>query len=663
MKDIRLQSIRLKQFRSYKDETILFSQTTGLKFLCGLNNKEPRLGSNGAGKSTLWNGVCWVIYGTGVKNERTASLISWGSDSLWGELHLQIDGVEHIITRSGPPARILLNGQPATQSEIDVLLGLSKLRFLHSIIFGQAVRLFPDLSVPERGELFDEVLGLDVWNKASELAGKKQSALDKSLIEKKNAVAFIDGNINGLPTNASIQQQIDEFEKEKALNVMRAKSDESEWRAKQDAAIKAVQESLLAWESEQNSNLELIADNLDKQEQKKEEISSKIAQLEALLAAAFVSNVSVLEEEQKKEQQEYYRLSAEHKREYADSCFWEANTTCPSCAQPIDISLREEKQRKAKETISSLDQAMSVIQTELGALASQLSAEREALREHDKKVASQTAELSSYRRELKSVQEQINRLETEGQDIVKELEAGTNPWSRQLSVLTTERNPYTWQVNALETQENPHIATLNVTQQKRRGLEASRRAAADDCVATQNQATIAEYWKQGFKKIRLYFVKQILTALQIEIQSAISALGLSGWYISLSTETENKSGTIKLGIAIHVKSPDAEGEWEGWSGGETQRLRLAIAMGLASLIQRAAGVRYNTEVFDEPSNYLSVEGVEDLMQALTYRANSHQKSIWVVDHSAITYPGFKETWVVTKEKETGSHLQLVSEIN
>src|SRR5258707_2034718 len=108
------------------------------------------------------------------------------------------------------------------------------------------------------------------------------------------------------------------------------------------------------------------------------------------------------------------------------------------------------------------------------------------------------------------------------------------------------------------------------------------------------------------------------------------------WQISFDVERESKSGGITKGFVVFVKSP-ANTEpvrWENWSGGETQRLQLAAALGLANLIMQQNGLDNTIEFYDEPSTHLSAEGMIGLADMLHERAISEQKRIWIVDHTS-----------------------------
>jgi hypothetical protein len=60
--------------------------------------------------------------------------------------------------------------------------------------------------------------------------------------------------------------------------------------------------------------------------------------------------------------------------------------------------------------------------------------------------------------------------------------------------------------------------------------------------------------------------------------------------------------------------------------------------------------------------YLSVEGIDDLLTALGNRAELTQKSCWVCDHTLLSAGAFDEQWMVTKTEE-GSKVAQQSQVN
>jgi ABC-type transport system involved in cytochrome bd biosynthesis fused ATPase/permease subunit len=77
--------------------------------------------------------------------------------------------------------------------------------------------------------------------------------------------------------------------------------------------------------------------------------------------------------------------------------------------------------------------------------------------------------------------------------------------------------------------------------------------------------------------------------------------------------------------------------------------------GLSNLIRDRTGADIPLEVWDEPTQGLSEEGVLDLLDCLAARAKREDRQIWVVDHRSLGYGGFDGTATVVKT-EAGSHI-------
>lgn len=196
---------------------------------------------------------------------------------------------------------------------------------------------------------------------------------------------------------------------------------------------------------------------------------------------------------------------------------------------------------------------------------------------------------------------------------------------------------------------NPYSVMLDKRAAKLREVTARIEELQDEHAALLGNVEISKFWRDAFKRVRLFMTQRALKHLEIEVEAAVASLGLVGWQIQFVTETENKSGGVKQGVQIIVTSPHAPpASWESWSGGEGQRLRTAIAIGFASMLQRMRGVSYRFEMWDEPSAWLSEQGIEDLLGTLRQRAESEQLSLWLVDHRALHATAFDEIWTVSK---------------
>jgi DNA repair exonuclease SbcCD ATPase subunit len=122
--------------------------------------------------------------------------------------------------------------------------------------------------------------------------------------------------------------------------------------------------------------------------------------------------------------------------------------------------------------------------------------------------------------------------------------------------------------------------------------------------------------------------------------------------VKLLVDTETKSGSVKRGFNIFVKSPVNENlvPFDCWSGGEGQRIRIATTLGLVDFISNKRGSLWNILVLDEISRHLSTSGIEDVIYLLRNKALENNMKIFYIDHKDLhTYGGFTSTINIIKD--------------
>ena len=584
---IVLHRLTIENFKSFKKPTIVdFNEAPGFKLLCGDNQVNPRMGSNGSGKSSLWDALIFCLYGTSAKGHKAADLASWGGGKRAAVTALLcIDGQNITVARRGSPNELLVNGRPATQEEVDYFF-LSRARFQHAVIFGQGVPLFLDLSVPERGALFDEILELEIWNAASEHTGRALRKLSAEAETHRRAIAAIQGRIEAyLSTEADAAARAGEWEAQylAALDAAAARLDAAE--AKLAEAVAARNE----WKARPRPS----------EDPRQKEAADLRAELKAE-AAGYVRDIR----------------AADAKL----ALFAAGEADCDTCGQHISGAY-------AKKTAS-----------ELARKQGQLSVARADAERAADDLAEEISRLVHAHREAVDAWGEHN-----GQMLALD---GAVRWAQ--SMVDAAQQAAEALANA---DTNPHEEAAAKAAGKRAAAEQELERETVTLGHVEAAVIIAEYWKDGFKKLRLKIIQEALALLELEATNAAQLLGLTGWQITCSTETETRSGGTKLGINVQVKAPEIGGAWGTWSGGESQRVRLAVSLGLSSMIQKRAGMSYGFEVWDEPSAWLSAEGIEDLLDSLRRRGADLGKSVWLLDHRALMQAGFDEVWTARKTTE------------
>jgi DNA repair exonuclease SbcCD ATPase subunit len=593
---LTLDSVVIEGFKSFAVKTeIKFSARTGLKFIGGDNQANPALGANGAGKSTVWDAVYWCFYGTSSRGARTAQITNHDMNKPEVQVNLRRDGEAVSVFRSGSPNRLAIDGELVEQTKVDELLGRSAAQFMQSVLFGQGVPLFYDLTVPARGDLLEEVMRIELWMAASDVAGSEVKRIDGLIYDADRALARSQGALDALTDD-------------KALIAERDK-----WEAEHD--------SILQEQIAELSNMEKASAVADKDVAKLERVISKFPDMR--VANDAITSITRRQMEIEADASEAMRTV---RRLTGDIKFYTDNKLCAACQQPINNKFAHKCISTAQQTITELNAQLAVWNTQ------------------QKKTTIKLKTLGDeHASELKRQQDiriQLAKASTEAGAKQREINACAAAIERDMQ--TT--NPYDTQISRAKKE---HVRA---------------RLAVDECetvmVGLRSESDQAEFWCQAFKRVRLFLIKKIVAVFELEANSAAQVLGLVGWHIAITTEVMNKSGTLRPGVHIRVTAP-GDPEAREWSPGELQRVRLAVALGFSALIDRSTGVYWDLEVFDEPSNWLSSRGIENLLECLQHRAELMRKSVYLIDHRALSFAGFSEVWEVRKTSD-GSSMHLIS---
>ena len=589
---IELISIELACFKSFiVPQLIAFQADKGLNFLGGLNKVHPRMGANGAGKSSLWDAMFWCFYGYSIRGDRASDLTSRSAKRPEVETKITVDGVLHAIKRIGNPERLMIDAVTATQSEVDCLLRLSKAQFSQSVLFGQSASFFLDLTIYERGALLEETLDLSIWQRASDFASKEAESFRASIAASQRKLAYEAGRSASLPNRAELERSIAEDKQRRSVKFDKIL-----------ATLTKMEGLLIA----ARHSLKIASSAYDKLHDAKHlEAALKEADLISHKANSLFIGAQAIITMRKNE---------------INALSIKSSGKCPTCFQVID-------QTAAKMREHDLECANIDMELELADLGDKARVADKAYKRahslHDAHETVKNAASTTFHVCTANLKTAIINVDTQ----ILEVEA---------QIADSEK------ITELQRMLEQHDIT-------RISIEAAIVAAKQDITANSELLELANYWKQAFKKVKLFVIARLMVQLEVETANAASQLGLEGWDIQFVIESENKSGGLKQGVQVIVSNADgSKAAASLLSGGENQRIRLAVEMGLSSLIQRLSGAQYGFEIWDEPSSYLSDEGVEDLLDCLRYKAMAEQKAIWLTEHRTPAY-NFTNVWTVIKD--------------
>ena len=609
MARIAITKIEGQGFRSLvKPFTFKLPKGNGFYFLTGSNKVNTDLGANGAGKSTLWDLVVYTFFGRSARGLKGPDLKSWHSSDLMAtSVFFNVGEVPHVLIRTWNPNSLSLqigtaDPQKVEQSDIDQLLGCDYDLFLHVVLQGQFNPFFIDLQPTDKLKVWSKIMDLDEWLVRSKRAKDKHDEEKEALATAENSKAKVTGIIETLRLSLKNQKAL--LKEETKSKEIEIENNLVEIKRSQKivdkcvAGLKAIKRGQSKVDAAQEAIKErefVLCEKIRKRDSQRQQVEKAIAVLEAKQA----------------------RLNKELKK-------FTEGVVCPWCLQ--DISPGHKKKM-------------------IKALTSDIRDVKRSLKEEFEEVNDLTERLESLGNKLSGIKDKLEESRQVDYSLL----------SKKTAILKDEENNL-YRITQLEKANKkleessnvmPEIARLRVQLK-----EAKEKRNACKISVKDSEAKLVSYklWIQAFKDIRLWLVNKALAELEMHVNNSFVELGLKGWTIEFTVQHENKSGGISKGLTAKIRSPQQDRlvPWHVWSGGETQRIRIATAVGLQRLIQSRTSFSCNLEVWDEPTEHMSKEGIEDLLNFFEMRQQEDKKQVWLVDHKSLEFGGFSGSAVLTR---------------
>lgn len=605
-------SMTLMGFKCFSKQTRFdFPQTPGLYLVSGRNEVQPELEGNGCGKSTLFtDALTWVLFGKTPRLLKAGDIIHWEATSSSVDLTFSHHDEDVRIIRTQAPNSLswAVGSQPlqtVSQDQLTDYLDIDFDSFVSSVVFGQFSSMFFDLSPADKSSLLSNILNLEIWDKASDLAKAASAEVLTEINGLKQECSHVDGQISALKS-MNFADKIAEWEV--------TKEQQSVLLQQQRLQVEGLLE-VLAVEGRAYQDSQVVSsDSLNQVIELKSEVTAELVLLNKELHGHqyAISGLTSRVEVAKKELSKFENVSE----------------SCPYCLQAVsEAHLKKEKDRILK-TIKTLKQEIADVQV----LVDEINASKESLTDTLFEVQRTEKE---FNEDLSALTKQINALKISVMSSKKDLDAV----KQRLKTLEATQNPYLLE----EQQIVEKIKTFNKTLSE---LQSS--------VVEKEQVQLnTVYWVKGFRDVRLMLISDVLTQLELEVNNHLYSLGLHDWKVNFAVDGVTKGGKIKKGFTVTILTPlvTEPVPWSAWSGGETQRLRLAGALGMTDLILSKNQLDSKIEVLDEPTAMVSNKGIESLIQVLQDRARSLKKVIFLIDHRDLPTMKFTKVYTVVKNSE------------
>lgn len=604
---MKINRLYIQGFKSFTKEQLLDINNldNGLIFVSGENKVEPKLGGNGVGKSALFEALSFVFFGKTSTNLKAGDIKNWYSTEKCAvTIEFERNGEQHTLTRTWNPNTLVLDSRTVAQDEVNDLIGMNFESFSYSVFISQFGQKFLDFTPSEKLNIFTSILEdkLKEWDSFVDKATLNYKSYTEEVSEIRNSISELNGKLSILEKNdySKLSEEWENYHIEKVQSFIDTIS-----------INKAVLEGYSKELKEKNKELKKLGEDFD--ESVLDEIEENIKKY-TNQGNEYAKTISGLNTEIRMVNKDLKDLQG-------------LGNKCPTCKQKVDGK---------------------VIKTETDVLKEQISNTEELLNGFIKKEKEIAKSLSNEKNKKVKEIEKLNKQEREINDLDKEVTVLEND-----IVNCKERINY----NSIELEKeknnkNPYIDMISDNDSKVKMLKRKLLYQEEELDRTKRLVEIYKYWQKGFKDIKLMLTSEALDEFEIEINNNLQNLGLADWKVKLLVDTETKSGSVKRGFNIFVKSPVNENlvPFDCWSGGEGQRIRIATTLGLVDFISNKRGSLWNILVLDEISRHLSTSGIEDVIYLLRNKALENNMKIFYIDHKDLhTYGGFTSTINIIKD--------------
>ena len=531
------------------------------------------IGSNGAGKSTILDALCFSLYGKSFRKINKPQLINSTNDrGCLVEIEFSVGGIEWKVTRGIKPAvfKITKDGKELDQSASAVdqqkwleqnVLKMNYRSFTQIVILGSSTFVpFMQLPTSSRREVVEELLDIKIFSSMNTLIKEKIRVLrdeNKTLTLKKESLK------DKVRMQEDFMEEISKRGKER-IGGKKKLIGELESEVEKYIMEISLLEDMVREKSAQLEDLEDASTILRKHGNQKGKIT-----------------------------QEMNSLAKQHK-------FFNENTTCPTCDQTIEESLRVNRVRDSENRAKELQDAFSKLQDAI---------KEEELRE---------SLFKSIKDEVTKLLNGINQNNTKISGCRKEIKRTES----EIQTITEQ----------LENRNTEHEKLENF----KKSLEETYEQISKHSEDIINYDFVYSLMKDGGVKSTI--IKKYLPLINKAVNNYLQ---LMDFYINWSFDEEFNET---------IESPIHEDfTYASFSEGEKSRIDLALILSWREIARFKNSVNTNLMIFDEVfDSSLDSNGSGDFLKIIRYVVKD--ANVFVISHKEGLEDKFDKVMTFVKEK-------------
>ena len=341
------------------------------------------VGSNGAGKSTMLDALSFGLFGKSHRDIKKDQLVnSINKKGTVVEVEFSVGNSEFRIHRTIKPGKfeIYQNGNMINQSSNardyqkfleQNILKLNHKSFHQVVVLGSSSFIpFMQLQQGQRREVIEDLLDINIFSKMNSLLKERNSKIKEELSEINHSLSLY---------KAKIETQNKYIRDLQSINKDMIKSKETSVESYEDDVKTLVTES-----ADLGKNLDALTEI---ENNKHDELSKKVSDI--------------------KSEDRVYRSKI--KDLVSDAKFFEDNEHCPTCDQDIDVSIKESKLAKIKESAAKIQKGMKELEVENNTTTNHL----EECQNNMKELLSKQRHINSNNDKINLIQKQIEKIQKE----------------------------------------------------------------------------------------------------------------------------------------------------------------------------------------------------------------------------------------------------------
>ena len=649
----KFKKIKAKNFLSYKDLELDLDKR-GLILVEGKNLTNSAFLSNGSAKSSLLSTVTYALYGKTEKGQTADEVVNnkVGKDTSV-KLYFDVDEQAYRIERYRKDKKnknqvklfkgndeIKTNSAKETNQRILDLFGIDYSAYINSISIGQGSETsFSDATDKQKKEILENVANIAIYARAQEVAKQKVTDTQTKLAEYKNKLANYESEKDKFET-------LKQSEQDKYDNAMSYYSSAQELLNEAEGKYEYLKEQAnLDTLNEQKdklvdelSSIKYLIDNKEPKQTftlDTSEYENKISELQVILNKFSAEKMS--------KENEVNNLKVSYNS-------FNTATVCPTCGSPLDPThaLNEQEKivnqvAKIKEYIIQLEGGINMTNKKITEAKQELQdkqtefnefvADRD--REYDSIVSVNQKAYFNKQQEVNNIQSQIDKVNNDIQNAYNTMEH------------------YRWDLEKREQPNPPYYYKEELDKLEKDNKENMEKVdkLTDDML--EYEQVVKMYSNSGVRSIVL---DNITPYLNEQANKYLAILAGSTIQINLTTQKENKDGSISDKFEVEVYNASGGSDYKSASAGERKRIDLAISFALQDLVIKQNNTSVNLLMLDEVFENLDEVANENVITLLEEKAKEVE-SIFVITHNEQLKGLFSNKVTVVKEQDGISKLE------